>query len=97
MSDNEQLYILIELVLDDSSIVKPYSIFTLNTNEELLMTPKGDSKYYFTMVPELFFEEYIPAGRSLRALDIKGLVRESYSPANQSNATKYFQFGCVQE
>lgn len=97
MGDNEQLYILIELVLDDSSVVKPYSIFTLNTNPELLMTPKGDAKYYLTMVPELFFADVIPAGRSLQALDIKGLIRESYSPANQSNSALYFQFGCPTE
>ena len=97
LGDNELIYLFVELVMDDLSIVKPYSIFTIDQNPELLMDVRGDGVYGSTFVPEEYFADHVPAGRRLNALHVRGVVREKYLPANQSNAELYYRLDCTAE
>lgn len=97
LSDSETLFAMLEFTLSDSSVVKPYSIFTIQENPELQMTAQGEGRFTLSMVPEAFFADLIPAGMTIISLEVKGIVRERYLPANQSNATLVFPFGCVTE
>lgn len=97
LPDNAPLYFMVELVLDDSSVVKPYQFFTIQNNPELRLNGRGDGTFRSTFVPEDHFATHIPAGKKLAALDIKFVVRERFLPENQSNASIYYSLGCPAE
>lgn len=97
LSPSESIFFMVELVLDDSSVVKPYQFFTIEQNPELMMQGNDDGTFTSTFVPEEHFAEHIPAGQRLIALDIKFLVRERFLPENQSNASIYLPLGCPVE
>lgn len=97
LGDDENIYAMLEFTLSDSSVVKPYSIFTIEDNPELKMTAQGEGRYTLSMMPEAFFADQVPVGMTIISLEVKGVVRDRYLPANQSNATLVFQFGCITE
>lgn len=97
LPDNATLFFMVELVLDDSTVVKPYQFFTIQNNPELKLTGRGDGTFRSTFVPEDHFANHIPTGRTLAALDVKFIVRERFLPENQSNASIYYTLGCPVE